>query len=317
MNPDRVALPSLRLDMKSIRHLLNKLAAYLGGILTNLRRLKPDSWLRIMTDSENLIKQVRPYNFSIILSIHDRFIGRPILLKSTYEEHITHVLLKYLKSDTHFLDIGANIGYYSLLVASQCPAGRVFSFEPDKTNFRLLQASIAYNGFGSIIQAYPFAVSERNEFLALLDLSDSYNSGAKLTAQDRESFHPYINTLSPAFESVQAVSLDSFLPQIRLDLVKIDIEGHEPFAIKGMVDLLIQNKPVILTEFSPATLQQIGKTTPESYLETFTRLGYHIAIISQNAELIHCHQDVGTVLSFFEEQKTNHIDLLLEISEAR
>jgi FkbM family methyltransferase len=297
--------------------MLQKLAAYLDGILTNLRGLKPNFWLRLMTDSQDLIKLVRPYNFSIILNIHDRFIGRPILLKSSYEEHITYVLLKYLKPDTHFLDIGANIGYYSLLVASQCPLGRVFSFEPDKTNFRLFQASIAYNGFSSIIQAHRLAVSDRNESLTLLDLSDSYNSGAKLTAQDQKSLHPYVKATNPAFESVEAVSLDSFLSQTRIDLVKIDIEGHEPFAIKGMVNLLIQNKPVILTEFSPATLQQIGKTTPESYLETFTRLGYHIAIISQNAELVHCHQDVATVFSFFAEQKTNHIDLLLEVPEPK
>lgn len=285
---------------------------YVRGVSSSIGRLEPRDFLRVMSDSDDVIKRIEKYNFSMVLNIRDRAIGLPILLKSGYEENVTEVFLKYLKSDTHFLDIGANIGYYSLLVASQCPQGKVFSFEPDTTNFRYLKTSTIYNGFDSVIQAYNLAVSDRNGPIYLYEVNCSANSGAKVTAKDRESLAPYIKTENPQFQFVEAVQLDLFLSDKRIDIVKLDIEGHEPFALLGMKEILDQNKPVIITEFAPLSLNLIGKMSPEEFLQFLIDLSYQIHVIDEDGSLIHCDRNITAVMQYFQNQRKNHIDLLLE-----
>ncbi|WP_421658997.1 FkbM family methyltransferase [Leptothermofonsia sp. ETS-13] len=291
---------------------LNKLIRYVRGVLSSIGRLESGEFLRVMSDSDDVIKRIEKYNFSMILNIHDRAIGLPILLKSSYEENVTEVFLKYLKSDTCFLDIGANIGYYSLLAASQCPEGKVFSFEPDETNFRYLKTGIIYNRFDSAIQAYNLAASDRNGSIYLYEVSCPANSGAKVTAKDKESLNPYVKTENPQFQLVEAVQLDSFLAGKRIDIVKLDIEGHEPFALLGMKEILIQNKPVIITEFAPLSLNLIGKMSPEEFLQFLIDLSYQIHVIDEDGSLINCDRDISAVMQYFQNHRKNHIDLLLE-----
>ncbi len=285
---------------------------YSRGVLSSIGRLEPRDFLRAIADSDDVIKRIEKYNFSIILNIRDRAIGLPILLKSSYEENVTEAFLKYLKSDTCFLDIGANIGYYSLLAASQCPEGKVISFEPDATNFRYLKTSILYNGFDSVIQAHNLAASDKNEPIYLYEVNHSANSGAKVTAKEKESLNPYIHTSNPQFQRVEAVQLDSFLSGERIDIVKLDIEGHEPFALLGMKELLTQHQPVIITEFAPLSLNLIGKMSPEEFLQFLIDLNYQIHIIDEDGSLVHCDRDISAVIQYFQHQGKNHIDLLLK-----
>lgn len=279
--------------------------------MSSIGGLEPKDFLRVMTGSDQVIKRIEDHQFSIVLNIHDRAIGLPILLKSSYEENVVQVFLQHLKPDTHFLDIGANIGYYSLLAASHCPQGKVFSFEPDETNFRYLKTSIAYNGFDAIIQAYPLAVSDQDESIIIYDAGSSINSGAIVTAKDKESLSPYVGTANPAFKTIAAVTLDSFLESTRIDVVKLDIEGHEPFALQGMKQLLQQNQPIIFTEFAPVSLNHIGKTSPETFLQFFVDLGYQISAIDGEGNLIACQQNISAIIDYFQNQRQNHIDLLL------
>jgi FkbM family methyltransferase len=299
--------------MQDLRRFLEKVFGYGKGILSSFTQLKPNALLKAIANSNDVIKQVELYDFSIVLNINDKFIGRPILLKSSYEENVTRVLLQHLKPDIHFLDIGANIGFFSLLVASQCPESTVISFEPDATNFKLLQMSRIYNRFEARIRAYPLAVSDRNETILLAGVGDQDNSGAKITSNDRDMLEQFTQSSGSNFQTIQAVQLDAFLTDARIDLVKLDIEGHEPFAIQGMLHLLKQNQPVILVEFSPISLTHIGKTSPADFLQTFIDLGYHLTIIPPSGELVPCEQNATAVLQYFQNQATNHLDLLLEI----
>ncbi len=299
--------------MNNFGRFLGKVFDYGRGILSSLWKLKPNAFLKAIADADEVIKQVQPYNFSIVLNVNDKFIGRPILLKSSYEENVTRVLLKYLKPNIQFLDIGANIGFFSLLVASQCPDSTVISFEPDVENFKLLQMSRIYNGFETRIQPHQLAVSDRNETILLTGVGNNDNSGAKVTSNDRETLAQFTQSPYSNFQTIQAVQLDSFLANTKIDLVKLDIEGHEPFAIQGMLNLLKQNQPVILVEFAPISLTHIGKTSPEAFLQTFVDLGYHLTIIPPTGDLVCCGQNVASVIHYFHNQTINHLDLLLEI----
>jgi FkbM family methyltransferase len=271
----------------------------------------PNVIFRYLTNSKEVIKYLKNYNFSMILSLEDHAISRPILVKGKYEQNVTKVLLNYLKNDLKFVDIGANLGYYSLLVASQCPQAKIYSFEPDQKNFHLFQTSIIYNQFQHLIKAYPLAVSNETKNIVISSLGNNGNFGARFTGNSKQDLITHIHGENPYFQEISAVSLDDFLPDIELDLVKIDIEGYEPFAIQGMRQLLIKNKPIILLEFAPSNLVGLGQTDPQQFLETFMELEYTFNVIDREGEVISYQQDLDRLIREFPSYQSHHLDLLL------
>jgi FkbM family methyltransferase len=220
-------------------------------------------------------------------------------------------LTKYLKPDLHFLDIGANLGYYSLLVASQCPQSQIYSFEPDEKNFHLFTTSILYNQFQHQIKSYRLAVSDENKNIVISDLGNGANYGARFTANTEKDLREYVHGENPYYQEIKAIRLDDFLPNIKLDIVKIDIEGHEPFALKGMVNLLKTNRPIIFAEFAPSNLKIFGKIEPAEFLEFFTNLDYTINLIDSKGQVIPYGQNIDQLIQDFGTYQTHHVDLIL------
>ncbi|PZV18669.1 MAG: FkbM family methyltransferase [Leptolyngbya sp.] len=247
----------------------------------------------------------------MILNLNDYAISRPILVKGVHEASVTKVFKQYMKPNLRFIDIGANLGYYSLLVASQCPNSKIYSFEPDLKNFQLFSSSITYNQFQDRIQAYCLAVGSENKIITISDLGNNSNSGARFTGDNKEVLRPYIHGENPYFREVEAVQLDSFLPDFKIDLVKIDIEGYEPFAIQGMFNIIKQNKPIIFLEFAPSNLKNIGLTEPEKFLQIFTDMEYNINIINKQGDTISYGREITQFFRDFFQYKVHHLDLLL------
>lgn len=247
----------------------------------------------------------------MILNLNDYAISRPILVKGVHEASVTKVFKQYMKPNLRFIDIGANLGYYSLLAASQCPNSKIYSFEPDLKNFQLFSSSITYNQFQDRIQAYCLAVGSENKIITISDLGNNSNSGARFTGDNKEVLRPYIHGENPYFREVEAVQLDSFLPDFKIDLVKIDIEGYEPFAIQGMFNIIKQNKPIIFLEFAPSNLKNIGLTEPEKFLQIFTDMEYNINIINKQGDTISYGREITQFFRDFFQYKAHHLDLLL------
>ena len=285
-------------------HLLNHLKSL-------VYQKSPRFIFQYLTHSGDAIAHLSTYGFSMILNLDDYAISRPILIKGKYEQHVTKVLLEYLTPNIHFLDIGANLGYYSLLVANQCPEAKIYSFEPDVKNFHLFKSSIIYNKFEEIIQAYPLAIGDENQTIIISNLGNQGNSGARFTAKTKQDLIPHIHGENPEFQEISAVSLDTFLPNITVDVLKIDIEGYEPFAIRGMMQLLKKNRPIIFAEFAPHNLKILGKTEPKDFLQLFTALDYTINVIDRQGNVISYHQNIDDLINYFETLQTHHIDILL------
>jgi hypothetical protein len=95
-----------------------------------------------------------------------------------------------------------------------------------------------------------------------------------------------------------------------VDVVKIDIEGHEPFAIQGMMQLLKKNRPIIFAEFAPHNLKILGKTEPKEFLHLLTDLGYTINLIDRQGNAIAYHQNIEDLIKYFDAVQTHHMDLL-------
>lgn len=289
---------------------LEKIQRYgkgLASILVNALELKKAIYK--LSASDFVIKKLD--DFYLIVSINDGPISKPILLTNNWEPNITTTIKKYLKEDLNFLDIGANIGYYSLLVASNCKKAKIYSFEPDTNNFKNFMTSITFNQLQENIEAYPFAVSNENTELFISDFGVKDNSGARFTHQDKKILDKYENKATN-ITKVKAVKLDDFLVDKKIDLVKIDIEGYELFALEGMKNLLQKNKPVILAEFAPNNLENIFSTKSETFLNFFVELDYKLKVIDNKATIIDFKQDINALINYHNKTKIHHSDLLIE-----
>ncbi len=154
-----------------------------------------------------------------------------------YEPIETEIVKSNVKKNDVVVDVGANIGYYTLLMAKN--DALVHSYEPEPNNFNLLEKNVIFNNFSSNVKLYNKAVSDFYGYSKLI-LSD-YSTG-----QHRLDYNRF-GTQSVDVEVVK-IELD------KIDFAKIDVEGVEFNVLKGMKNL--PNK--MLIEFNTVNLQESG-----------------------------------------------------------
>lgn len=195
-----------------------------------------------------------------------------------YEKPLGTVLKNLLRDDTTFIDIGANIGYFSLLVAKSAPNGRIVAFEPVSYLFEALQKNIALNYIRNI-QPVKTAIGEKEED-RLIYLSARDNDG--MSSLHKPENYSGIN------EIVKVIPLDSWFAGsgfTKIDIIKIDVEGYELAVLQGMKEVLILFQPHILLELNPVTLSYFS-LTPENVLSYISQLSYKPFIISESGKFI-------------------------------
>jgi FkbM family methyltransferase len=152
-------------------------------------------------------------------------------------------LWRTLAADASFIaDIGANTGVYALTAAAINPGAKIVAIEPVQRIYQKLLANIALNTFD--ISAVQVAISDRDGESVLFDADAEHNYSASL---DPTTFDASITTGAP----IRTARLDSFLDHLgwpHIDLLKIDVEKHEPAVLAGMQRRLAQNRPTILIE---------------------------------------------------------------------
>lgn len=276
--------------------------------------LQADTPLAAMLSAAHQIQLVDVKNFKMFVRGSDLFIGRPLSLGQDYEPSLAQRIVSCLKPDAVFVDVGANIGYFSLLIASRLgDQGKVIAFEPNFDNCELLKLSIKVNGLKNI-QLYPYAVADREEeFLLETDGSNGWirpvqsqpNAGAQLSAGDQNGEGAGERRLL-----VKSVVLDHVLRDIqRIDAIKMDIEGAEPRALRGMNALIQKHRPIIFTEFSPGMISAISQAQPEDYLAALHELDYDIFIVGDDTTRSSPQSSVQ-VMERFARVQVNHIDLV-------
>jgi len=183
--------------------------------------------------------------------------GRAIYKKDTYEEEITQLIINQISFETGdvFLDVGGNIGWYSLIVSSNFEGIEIFTFEPDPDNYNCLIDNIRINKLAGINPINKGVSSETGN--KVLFQYKSSNTG-------RHSMLPINNGTKI---TVETVSIDDFLDEKALSinhvkLMKIDIEGFEYFAFLGAQKLLAKI-PFIIAEYSPGYMKKGGVATKD------------------------------------------------------
>lgn len=165
--------------------------------------------------------------FKLALNPKDKVLSPVIWKFKSYEPEITAEVCKTLKNEDTFIDVGANIGWYTLLAARLVgPKGRVLAIEPEPENYRFLRQSIELNGFKNVTTLMLCASNESTT--ATLHIREPVSHSLEI-GEGGSTMAVRTRTLD---EIVGMCGLQS------IDLCKIDVEGAEPKVLEGSTGLI-------------------------------------------------------------------------------
>jgi len=187
-----------------------------------------------------------------------------------WENRLIDYTQKYLKDDSVILDIGANIGTWSIPLAVK--NRKIYSFEPCDTSFYALAGNIFLNNKESYIIPKQCALTDDINKKMQLMLAETVNmGGCKLVP---------IETVTEQNKYFLS-TIDSFNFE-KIDLIKLDVEGHELNVLKGGVHTILKYKPVIMFECWDHNSQHWNgvPNTGVELMEYISLLGYNITKIN-------------------------------------
>jgi FkbM family methyltransferase len=190
-----------------------------------------------------------------------------------YPVHANFILNLPFADHDVVMDLGANIGWYSLVIEKHIKKDiRIYAFEPEPLNYAILKKNLLLNNSSRIVPVNA-AVSDRSGQASLF-LYDAKNTG-------RHSLLD-INFGPDKTIKVETMRLDDFLTTNRIafkavKFVKVDIEGYECIAMKGAAQLL-QHLPFMLLEYSPARILK-GGDQPAEFIRRLVGFDFHLYTI--------------------------------------
>jgi FkbM family methyltransferase len=211
--------------------------------------------------------------------VHKRdAVGRGIYKHGAHQPVLTEWMVRRfadVPGPKSFIDIGANVGYFTCILAHLAGSdGSVVAFEPEPNNLRLLRQNIALNQIRNA-RVEPVALGAKDDTASLFIYKNS-NQGR----------HSLVASAGMTQIDVPVRRLDDVLrAQDRrfesIDLIKIDVEGYEPFALAGATDS-ISNARAIALEFSPDLIRKTG-LDPAAFLGDLSGHFRAISLVSETA----------------------------------
>ncbi len=255
----------------------------------------------LLTRSESdELRIARLDGFSLWVPVNDLDVGRHVLFDQ-YEPWVTAFLREQLRPGMSFLDVGANIGFFTMMAASIIgPQGKVIAVEPNENNVKLIEASRRANNFKNITIAQCAAGRETG----LLALHSSQTNGT--TSPLPEQVENII-----AAQCVAQFRIDDIVPKsFSIDFIKIDVEGAEYNALLGANDLLARCKPIIVSEFGPQSLPAISSISGEGFLRWLLDNGYRLGVLQPDCLGPTLTEDTSTIMREFHRRGHDHIDIV-------
>ncbi len=214
--------------------------------------------------------RVRVNGLRLKVNLRDNGVGFPLYVNRSYESSETALLRFALKKGMCFVDVGANLGYYSTL-ASQAvgESGRVIAIEPDPYNYMLLSSNTLRNHLKNV-SLHNLALGS-SPGSGLLHLSSDNLGDHRLFGSDdsRKNIRVRIETLDNLLSSLNA----------RPDFIKMDVQGFEYHVTQGMRKTLADDRPlVVMSEFWPSGLAEAG-SSPLEFFSLMESFGFKASIL--------------------------------------
>ncbi len=226
----------------------------------------------------------------------------PGLRSGRYEPHLTAVFERYCRPGMTVVDVGANLGYYTLLAAALVgPSGKVVALEPNSENCRLLLSSLRLHDTGNV-QLVPVAADAATGWAYYSTHVGS--NGGLIDDQDLLA-HPGV--VVPTFR------LDDIVTG-PIGLLKMDVEGAEGRVVKGAARIIERDRPVVTTELKEAMLAHVSGMSLDDYLGYFEQLGYAASVLERSGTQ-RAFPDVAALLADWEDRDELR-DILLVPADA-
>ncbi|KKN07275.1 hypothetical protein LCGC14_1068770 [marine sediment metagenome] len=281
---------------------LNKFFLRVLFALLNFRlfRLATKPFVKSLRPIKDILVKIE--NYKMYANTLDRIIVLYLWKFSILESYESRIIKKIIKKGMIVLDIGANIGYYTVQAATLVGSkGKVFAFEPELENYSLLVKNIKANSYNNIIPVQK-AVSDKagktNLFLCEENKGDHRIFDSDV---DRNSIE------------VETTRLDDFFPDNEhIDVIKMDIQGSEYLALLGMERIIKRNKRlIIISEFSPYLLKRCGFSA-EQFLNLIINLGFKLQYINEKKRRIESATPDNLIKMCDENKLYDYVSLYLE-----
>lgn len=247
--------PDLNVELSAIKSKSQTRREYLSLILDSAEFSKTGGFFPA---GQLLMSETNGFRFWFNTS--DREMGVPMAM-GMYEPESAAFLKKVVQPGMTCLDIGAQTGYYTCLLAVAVGgAGKVYAFEPMPQSFELLARNVQENGFSDRVQMYPRAASNQTGQIQASMISGMYVAS---------------HVEGTTAITMDCVRVDDIIAD-KIDLIKIDVEGHEPAVLEGMRSLIARSHPIILTEINEYWLHHSSNSSGDAYLSLLRSLGYSI-----------------------------------------
>lgn len=246
-----------------------------------------------------LVMTETPKGLPFFFSLRDTFVGMPIAV-GVFEKDVDGALARIVRPGMNCIDAGANLGFYTVQMAAAASlgGGRVFSFEPDQFAFSLLCRNVNENHLQNSVELFHTACGARNETAVLQSDPNPSNYGGM-----------HIGGVAAAGSaSAQEVLVkrvdDVISSDIRIGLIKVDVEGYELYTLLGMRRILRDHRPVILIEFNTPALRVQSPDCPARLYSFLSELDYSLY------EAAHFAAGVAKEFQFINDESDVFVNLV-------
>ncbi len=247
------------------------------------------------------IAEVDMQDYKMVVPKNDPQVGSCIFRDHEYEVNITRFVETRLNEGDAFLDLGANIGHFSM-VASHIvgESGKVLAVEPGELNTKFLLLNQQINEFHHM-EIFSCAASDKKG----LSLYDTSGSNGFISKPDCDLQRTFGSTI------VNTVVIDELFGHLnRLEMIKVDIEGAEYLALKGAEETIRKFEPIIISEFSPPALASISDVSAEHFLAYILDLADYEMYYFKKNELVACGRSISMVKAQFLRCGASHINIV-------
>lgn len=227
-----------------------------------------------------------------------------VLADGYYEPYQSDLLVNLGKLSNHFLDIGSNMGFYSLALASENLSLQVDAFEPQPLIFSMLQGNVDLNLLNERVRIHNVGLGKDAGTLKMYVPKFTGSGGASF-----QNLHEEEGEASEIEVDVEVLDQTIFS---QIDLIKMDVEGFEFNVLQGAKTLVSEMKPTIVVELLRKWMSPFGHT-PQMFLEDMTGYGYTCFAIGES-KLVSIHEinenTEQTNFVFVHPEKLQHLKLL-------